>query len=234
MRPVKRIVKRVIYGFCAALIGFFALWYIGFTHGLTPLPKPPLGVRLEPLAPPLARDDLKPDNGAFSYANADDVLSGYKQSAESSTQMAALLSNDIPADTTAIRQTLADCREALDLCRKGAQMDFCQMPWLAPSTNSLPLLSSLRRLSRMLIAEGKLAQQAGDSDRAITDDLVAVKLGRDCSTGGPLLMSLVGLRITFPHRKSLLPRHSVTSASTQSNCLQPTCLADQILGGTLH
>jgi len=200
MRPVKRIVKRVIWAVVVTPVVLYVLFYtglyVGLRWGFTPLPKPPSGVRLEPLKPLLARNDLKPDNGAYYYMKAAELLLSYKQSDDSRDQMEALLANDTSGDAKEIRQTLTDCREALDLVRNGSQMSLCQMPWLEPSTISTSLLKSMRQLGRLLIADGKLAEQAGDFNRAIADYLVVVKLGRDCTAGGTLIMSLVGAAIT--------------------------------------
>jgi hypothetical protein len=192
MRGVKRIVKRV-----ALLIGGLALLYtavyvIGFRWGFTPLPKPPAGVRIEPLFPPLARKDLAPDNAAFLYVKASDLLHDYTQSKESKAQMEALLAGDISVDTKATEHTLADCREALDLAHAASGMSFCQMPLM---TSDSTFMGGLRQQARLLVADGKLAQRNGDSDRAITNYLASVKLGLDCSKGGDVLQSLVGTSI---------------------------------------
>jgi hypothetical protein len=191
MRLVKRIVKRV-----ALLIGGLALvysvvWFIGVRWGFTPLPKPPQGVRIEPLLPPIARQDLKPDNAAFYYIKAADILRSYKQSDGSRTQMEAVVAGDLSADTKAIEHTLTDCHEALELGREGTTISFCQMPM-----DSDKFLNALRQLARLLVADGKLSQSKGDYDRAITNYLAVVKLGTDCLKGGALIQSLVGIAIT--------------------------------------
>ena len=67
MRTVNRIVKRVGNFLSVLVVLLIVLAVIGFYRGLTPLPKPPPGVRLEPLLPPISRQDLKPDNAAFDY-----------------------------------------------------------------------------------------------------------------------------------------------------------------------
>ena len=79
MRCVKRIVKRVALTLGALVLTLIVLWNIGLRWGFTPLPKPPRGVRIEALLPPIARKDLKPDNGAFHYAKATEFLNKYKQ-----------------------------------------------------------------------------------------------------------------------------------------------------------
>lgn len=194
MGCVKRIVKRVAFTLGALVLTLILLWYIGVRWGFTPLPKPPRGVRIEPLSPPLARKDLKPDNGAFYYAKATDLLNRFKQSKESEAQMNALLAGDFPRDTRAIEQTLSDCRETLDLGRNGSSMNSCQMPCL--DLEQIDLLAGLRQLARLLVSNGKIAEHKGDADRAINDYFNVVKLGTDCSRGGTIILNLVGTAIT--------------------------------------
>src|SRR5580704_14959124 len=105
MRTVNRIVKPLAIGFFGLVLLLGALAIIGFYRGLTPLPKPPAGVRLEPLLPPISREDLKPDNAAFYYARAIDLVHAYKQSDASKSQMEAIVAGDMPADTKVIEQT---------------------------------------------------------------------------------------------------------------------------------
>src|ERR1017187_7825884 len=198
MRGVKRIVKRVALLIGGLALLYAAVWFIGLRWGFTPLPKLPRGVRIEPLFPPLARKDLKPDNAAFLYLKADDLLTNYTpfkshlKSEESMGQMEALLAGETSGDTKAIEHTLADCREALDLGREASDMSFCQMPLM---TWDLTFPHRALQLARLLVADGKLAQRNGDSGRAITNYLAAVKLGTDCSKGGAILQSLVGTAI---------------------------------------
>jgi hypothetical protein len=217
MRRVNRLVKRLAIGFVFLVLLLGALAIIGFYRGLTPLPKPPAGVRLEPLLPPISRQDLKPDNAAFYYAKAVDLLQSYKQSSESRSQMEAFVAGNIPADTRAIEQTLTDCREALNLCREGTHVSFCEMPSLDYTTNTTAFVAPLRQLARLLVVEGKLAERNGEAGRAITNDLAIVTLGRDCSKGGPIIYNLVGdsligisaLNIrAFVLQKSVLPKET--------------------------
>jgi hypothetical protein len=192
MRLVKRIVKRLAIGFCAVVFLLCVLGVVGFYRGLTPLPTPPPGVRLQPPLPPISRQDLKPDNAAFYYAKAVDLFHGYEQSNESKSQMEAVVAGEVSGNTKAVERTLADCHEALDVCRKGTQASFCEMPSLDYTTNSTAFVSPLRQLARLLVAEGKLAEQTGETDKAISNYLAVVTLGRDCSRGGPIIYSLVG------------------------------------------
>ena len=196
MRLVKRIVKRLAIGFGTLVFLLGALGIVGFYRGLTTLPKPPRGVRIEPLLPPVARQYLKPDNAAFYYAKAVDILQSYKQSGESTTQMEAVVAGDLSGDTKAIEHTLTDCHEALELGREGTKTGFCQMPTLNYETDAHKFVNPLRQLARLLVADGKLAERRGESDRAITNYLSVVRLGRDFSAGGPIMLKLVGASIT--------------------------------------
>ena len=185
MRPVKRVVKWVCW-----LIGlFFVFILIGMLWGLTPYPKPPKGVRLTPLNPPLALADLKPDNAAYFYFKACDQMGSYTN--KSSSQMDALLAGDTNIDAFAIAATIADCREALNLIRQGIAINSCQMPWVDPLVTSTNR-NKLRLLGRLLVCEGKFAEKAGNTDQALQNYLAVVKLGRDDTQGGPILDLLIG------------------------------------------
>jgi hypothetical protein len=70
MRFVAWNVKRLAIGFSILGFLFCVVAVVGFYRGLTPLPKPPEGVRLKPLQVPIPREDLRPDNGAFYYLKA--------------------------------------------------------------------------------------------------------------------------------------------------------------------
>jgi hypothetical protein len=196
MRFVARIVKRLAIAFGAFVSLLLILAFMGSFWGFTPLPKPPQGVRIEPLLPVLVRQDLKPNNAALYYAKAAGILHGYNQSDESKSQMEAVIAGDFSGDTKAIEHTIADCQPALKLGRYGAQMSFCNMPSLDPAILSAQFLSPLRQLASLLVAEGKLAERHGKSDQAIVNYLAVVKLGSDFSKGGPLLLDLVGAAIT--------------------------------------
>ncbi len=202
MPLVKRNVKRGAVAFFILIFALLALWCIGFNRGLTPLPKPPDGVRLQPLRPPLMLNDVKSDNAAFYYLKTSGRLGNYKQSEGSRLQVTAPLANNAPEDTKDIKQTLTDCRDALDLTRKASQMSFCQMPWIDP-TNSPSILSSMRQSAHLLVADGKMAEQSGDFDRALDDYLVVIKVGRDCKVGGALLTRLLGESICNTGRQAV-------------------------------
>ncbi|MGA2140550.1 MAG: hypothetical protein ABSH14_16970 [Verrucomicrobiia bacterium] len=181
--------KRVVKWVCWLIGLFLVLMLIGMLWGLTPYPKPPKGVRLTPLNPPLALTDLKPDNAAYFYFKACDQMGSYTN--KSSSQMDALLAGDTNTDTFAIGPTIADCREALNLVRQGIAINSCQMPWVdSPDTSTNRTKLSL--LGRLLICEGKFAERAGNTDQALQNYLAVVKLGRDGTQGGPILDLLIG------------------------------------------
>jgi len=187
---VKRIVKRLAIGFSALIFLLCALAFVGFRWGLTPLPKPPEGVRIRPLLAPIPRESLRPDNGAFYYMQAVDFLGGHQLSKEQKDQIEALAVGVFQGDTNAFEQTFAQIRPALDLIRKGSQAPTCQMPQLAE--NDTTTLGLVRQLARLLIAEGKLAQRNGDSARALEDYFGAAKFASDSANGGPMVVRMVG------------------------------------------
>ena len=192
MRCVKRLVKRV----CWLLGLLIALMFISVMWGLTPYPKPPKGVRLAPLRSPLPLAELRPDNAAYFYIKACDLLAGYKQSDESKTQMEALVESDLGIHTPDIEATIADCRETLELVHRGTAVESCQMPWVDPNEQPDPFAQRLRQLGRLLECEGKLAERAGNTDQAFETYITVTKLGCDCTHGGPILSMLLGNAIT--------------------------------------
>jgi hypothetical protein len=201
MQRMKPIVKRVLKWLGLTLMALALLLFIGFRWGLTPLPKPPRGVRITPLRPPLEVEEIKADNAAFYYLQAVKQMKDYKQSKESEDQMTALLNGDPSGDTAAIKQTLADCAESLELVRKGASMKSCQMPMLHPA--AFGYMSHLKQLARFLFCRGKLARRDGNREQARDEYLTVVKFGRDCATGGPVLSMLVGNAISGMGTKGL-------------------------------
>ncbi len=191
MRPVKSIVKRVMLVLGVLLILLAVVGFIGFRWGLTPLPKPPQGVRIEPLSPPRTAERLTPDNGAFHYMKAVAFIQDHPSSKKSKDQIDAFAAGVISVDTNVIGQTLKEIQPALDLVREGSRVPFCQMPLINIAQNT-SFLGSLRQLARFLVADGKLAERKQDCSRAIDDYLTTVKFGTDCAKGGPIIYSLVG------------------------------------------
>jgi len=191
MLPVKRIVKRAMLVLGVLLILLAVVGLIGFRWGLTPLPKPPQGVRIEPLSPPLTSERLTPDNGAFHYMKAIAFIQGHPSSRESEDQIDAFAAGDISGGTNAIEQALGEVRPALDYVREGTRAPSCQMPW-ANDEQSAISFESLRQLARFLAADGKLAERSGDFARAIDDYLAIVKFGTDYAKGEPVIYSLLG------------------------------------------
>jgi hypothetical protein len=203
MQGVKPIVKRVIKWLGWTLTALVLLLFIGFRWGLTPLPKPPRGVRIAPLTPPLKAEEIKPDNAAFYYLQAAKKMKDYKQPKESEEQMDALLDGDTSDDAAAVKQSLADCAEALQLVRKGASMKFCQMPVLNLTEDGLDNMAQWKELARFLRCAGELARRNGNYEQARDEYLTVVKFGSDCATGGPIISMLVGDAISGMGIKAL-------------------------------
>ena len=204
MRYVRPIVKRVAKWLGYGIFALAVLLFIGVRWGLTPLPKPPRGVCIEPLRPPLKLEDIKADNAAYYYLQAAKQIKDYKQPKESEEQMDALLAGDLSGNTKAIEQTLADCAEAVQLVRKGTSMKFCQMPMLSlAEESSLGDMARWRRLARFLCCAGELARRGGNYELARDECLTVVKFGRDCATGGPVIQMFVGNAISGMGTKAL-------------------------------
>jgi hypothetical protein len=203
MQGVKPIVKRVAKWLGWGFLAFGLLFFIGFRWGLTPLPKPPRGIRIAPLRPPLKVEEIKADNAAYYYMQAAKQVGGYKQTKESEAQMDALLNRDTSGETTAIKQTLADSAEALQLVRKGTSTEFCQMPVLNLADDGLNNMAQWRRLARLLCCAGELARRDGNYEQARDEYLTVMKFGRDCATGGPIISMLMGNAISGIGTKAL-------------------------------
>jgi hypothetical protein len=206
MRPI---VKRVIKWLGWGSLTFPLLFFIGFRWGLTPLPKPPQGVRITPLRPPLTVENIKADNAAYYYLQAAKEMEVYehtndcKQLTESAEQMDALLAGDPSVNRKAIEQTLADCAEVLQLTRESASMKFCQMPMSDFDDKTFGYATEYRRLARFLCCAGELARRDSNYEQARDEYLTVIKFGRDCATGGPLIAMLVGNAISGMGAKAL-------------------------------
>jgi hypothetical protein len=209
MQRVKPIVKRVVKWLGWGVFTFSLLFFIGFRWGLTPLPKPPQGVCITPLRPPLTVENIKADNAAYYYLQAAKEMEVYeqtndcKQLTESAEQMDALLAGDPSVNRKAIEQALTDCAEALELVRKGASMKFCQMPMSDFDDKTCGYAAEYRRLARFLCCAGELARRDGNYEQARDEYLTIVKFGRDCATGGPVISMLVGNAISGMGTKEL-------------------------------
>ena len=203
MTTMKRIVNRAAKWLSFGVMVVGLLFFIGFRWGLTPIPKPPAGVRIPPLLAPLTPAEITPDNGAFYYLKAAELLTGYKQSKESKAQMEALLAGHVSGETKDIEQTLTDCQEALRLVRMGAAMEFCQMPILNFNDPHTGYCSHYRQLARLLGCTGELARRNGAHEQAANEFLTVVKFGRDCASGGSVLPMLVGSVISGIGTKAL-------------------------------
>jgi len=204
MQGVKPIVKRVAKWLIWGFVAFLLLLFIGVRWGLTPLPKPPRGVRIAPLRPPLKTEEIKTDNAAFYYLQAAKQMKNYKQPKESEEQMDALLAGDLSGNTKAIEQTLTDCAESVQLVRKGASMKFCRMPMpKLAEESSFDDMTWWRQLARFLCCAGELARRDGNHEQARDEYLTVVRFGRDCVTGGPVLSMLVGNSVSGMGTKAL-------------------------------
>jgi len=191
MRLVKPVVKCTARVLQWGVVGVVLLMCIGLRWGLTPIPKPPPGVRLQPIRPAVKVADLRPDNAAFSYLDAVQQLHGSKGSASLREDMDALLAGAVPTNTNPIIQAIAATHPALDRVQQASSVAFCQMPWTDMSTNDISYDSGTRYLTRLICCRGKLAEQAGNASTALQDYLLVTKVGTDCSQGAPLIGSLV-------------------------------------------
>jgi hypothetical protein len=217
MRPVKTIVNRVLLALGLLTLFVMTFFFIGFRWGWTPLPKPPAGVRIEPLAPSITPDEVQPDNGAFDYMKAVALMKARQWSKNSEDQIEAVTAGIISGDTNAIENTLIEVQPALDLVREGSRAKSCQMPLLGASEDTTSF-GMLRELARLLVADGKRAEHNGNSARAADDYFASVKFGVDCSKGGALIQSLVGDAIVSMGTPAI--RAWVLQSATSSNDIQ--------------
>jgi hypothetical protein len=219
MQPVKRIVKRVATALGILALFVIALLFVGIRWGFTPLPKPPQGVRIEPLSPSITAEQLTPDNGAFHYMKAVALIHDRQWAKGSKEQIEGVTVGVISGDTNVIEQTLKEIQPALELVRNGSQASSCQMPRLDLMTDTTTL-SALRQLARLVIADGKWAEHEGDLTRASDDYLTAVKFGTDCAKGGPIIYALVGDAIVSMGTQAL--RAWTLQNTSSTNDLRPT------------
>jgi hypothetical protein len=212
MRRVKRIVKWLNIAIWMAVVVAF----IGFTFGLTPLPRPPKGVRIEPLRRPLAMADVTTDNAAHYYLAATAIASSVvKETDEFKRQTEAILSGDWSEGTDSVEQTIAECSTALELVRIGTGMRKCQMPWLDILQRDETGTKSLRYLAKLMCCAGKLLEREGKYDEAIGQYETVIKFGSDCANDGPILSMLVGWGVASYGNKSLRAvvwNHAVSNA----------------------
>ena len=188
---MKRCVKWLSRGVAWTASLLVAVLFIGLRWGWTPVPKPPAGVRLEPLVPPLTLNEVTPDNAVFYYLGAVRSLASHHPSDDTKGEMDALLDGSPACKTGVVLQTIADCREALGLVQQGLSMTKCQVPWIAFTTNEISKCSALRFLSRLMCCEGKLAEQTGNTREALHEYLSSIRFADDCSHGSHILGRLV-------------------------------------------
>jgi len=214
MQGMKPNVKQIAAWICSLLCLLSLLLVIGRHWGLTPLPEPPRGVRLKPLYPPLRMKDVKPDNAACYYLEAARLMKNYKVSDESLRQMGEILQGNRTGETAAIEQTLRDCVESLRLVRKGVSMGFCRMP-MTPEFDDktcCPYLSKCVQMAKLFCCTGELARREGKCEQAVDEYATAMKFGRDCAVGGPLISWLAGgtsASLGMSHLRTLMIEDSV-------------------------
>jgi len=138
--------------------------------------------------------DVKADNAACCYLEAARLMKDYKVSDESLRQMGQILQGNRTGDTVAIQQTLADCAESLRLVRKGVSMGFCRMPMATEFDDKTccPYLSKCVQMAKLFCCAGELARREGKCEQAVDEYATAMKFGRDCAVGGPLISWLAG------------------------------------------
>jgi hypothetical protein len=204
MRAMKPIVKRMARWFGWLTMVCSVVVFVGMYWGLTPMPKPPRGVRITPHRPPLTLSDVKTNNAAYYYLKANAQMAGYEQAGESKIQMCALLSGDESVSTTAIEQTLRDCTGALQLVRTGAAMERCQMPlWEGKDATDIAPLSGYRQLGSLLCCAGELARRQGNLSESLADYLQVMKFGSDFAQGRQVIGWLVGNAVSSIGAQSL-------------------------------
>lgn len=217
MRPVIRLVNRLLLVLGILVLVGLVVGFIGFRWGWTPIPKPPPGVRLEPLSPPITTAKLTPENGAYYYMKAVALLQTIHRNTAETNLMEAVTAGIFTGDTNAIEQTIRELQPVLELVRKGSQTSSCQLPRIDPATDDTTM-KSLRPLARVVIADGKWAEHNGDLQRALDDYLAAVRFGTDCTKGGTMFPSLIGDAIVSMGTQAL--RAWVLQSATSTNELR--------------
>lgn len=94
-------------------------------------------------------------------------------------------------DWEAAREAVARHRPRLDALRAAFGLEYRQPPSRSVA-DTYPYLAQYRTLARLLVAEGRLKERAGDARGAAACYLDAVRLGEDVSWGGPLIGFLTG------------------------------------------
>ncbi len=89
-------------------------------------------------------------------------------------------------------------KKALELARRAAEFEHCQIPYYGNPRGSvvnmlLPSLSHHRILAKMLVVNGKRREAGGKYDEALEDYLVAARMGSHVAQGITLIEALVGV-----------------------------------------
>jgi hypothetical protein len=156
-------------------------------------------VTLEELWPP----EIEPEseNAALLYQQADNLFgkNGYGALEGS---VGADVSWDDPGSWSeetlaAVRQTLAQCDEALALVRRAAHMDRCRFDpkWGWPATTPIYHYAMLRQVARALCWSAALKLHDGDADGALQEAHAAFLASRALATEPTLIGLLVQLAI---------------------------------------
>jgi hypothetical protein len=106
-----------------------------------------------------------------------------------------------------LRAIVEQNAEALALVRRGLAKE-CAVPYefseaYFSSTNGLDLLSKSKGLGQVLLAEGRLAEQAGKTNEALRSYLDCVRFGEKMASGGLMIHKLVGVAVQAMAHKEL-------------------------------
>ena len=122
-----------------------------------------------------------------------------------------------PAEHAKLRAFLSTPanRRAMDLARRAAAMEACQMPYFGDPRSSiisilLPNLSGMRRLARLLVADGRRLEAEGQYDAAVDNYLTTMRMGVHGCDGITLIENLV-VRLTAAARRHGLISEDVTT-----------------------
>ena len=91
-------------------------------------------------------------------------------------------------------------RRAMELARKAARVEECQIPYFGDPQSSvvailLPNLAGWRMVGKIFVADGKRLEWEADYDAAMDNYLTTMRMGAQASRGQTLIEGLVGLAI---------------------------------------
>jgi len=104
-------------------------------------------------------------------------------------------------NVAAFREWVTSNRPALDVMRQGMRMAACGFPAFISDERKMPdvdlaALAQIRHLARCAADAGFLAEVEGKPDEAADMYLACIRMGSQVRTGGPLIVSLVGIAVT--------------------------------------